>query len=440
MQRTIYNYLKKWKNYQTRKPLIIRGARQVGKTHVVRELGDTFESYVEINFELMPNIIQLFEKDLSPTRIIRDLSLITKQSIIPGKTLLFFDEIQEAPNAITALRYFYEKMPNLHVIAAGSLLDFALENIGVPVGRISFLYMYPMSFVEFLYATQNNLLAEEILHHNLSNPLALPIHTKLLDLLGIYMAIGGMPEAVKCWLDTENLAMCNTIHHQIISAYEQDFQKYSKKHQLKYIDMLFNRIPLYLGQQFKYSNIAKEYRKRELEPCINLLVKAGIIHQIYHSAGNGLPLGAEINLDKFKIIFLDIALSQAILGLETKDWIIDPLHAFINKGAIAESFVAQELLAYSDPNMQQKLYYWQRETRGSNAEVDYLIQKNSNVIPIEVKSGEGRSLKSMKLFLQNRPNSPYGVRFSIHNYSEFDGIHSYPLYAIAKLPQEIPGW
>jgi predicted AAA+ superfamily ATPase len=432
MNRFIYNQLKKWTNLEKRKPLLIRGARQIGKTYTVRQLGKTFSNFVEINFELMPETKQVFEQDLSPQRIIRDLSLILGRKIIAGKTLLFFDEIQAAPNAITALRYFYEEMPKLHVIAAGSLLDFALEEVGVPVGRVNFLHMYPMSFIEFLYAVKYDLLAQEILHHQPDTPLAEPIHSKALELLSFYMAVGGMPEAVQCWLDTQDLTACNTIHHQLINTYRQDFQKYAKKFQLKYVELLFDRIPLSLAQPFKYSNISKDYKKRELEPCLILLLKAGIIHQVFHSSGNGIPIGAESNLDKFKIIFVDIALSQAILGLDTKGWILNPKQNFINKGAITESFVGQELLAYSAAYMQQKLYYWQRESRSSNAEIDYLIQQDSHVIPVEIKSGEGRSLKSMKLFLQQKPNSPYGIRFSIHNYSKFDAIHSYPLYAVAN--------
>jgi len=331
MDRFIFKSLKKWKNQEGRKSLLIRGARQVGKTHLVRQLGKTFTNFVEINFELMPNTKQVFEQDLSPQRIIRDLSLMLGQKIIPGETLLFFDEIQAAPNAITALRYFYEEMPNLHVVAAGSLLDFALEEIGVPVGRVSFLHMYPMSFIEFLYAVKYDLLAQEILRHQLDIPLAEPIHSKALELLGIYMAVGGMPEAVQCWLDTQDLIACNTIHHQLINTYRQDFQKYAKKFQLKYVELLFNRIPLYLAQPFKYSNISKDYKKRELEPCLTLLLKAGIIHQVLYSAGNDIPIGAESNLDKFKTIFIDIALSQAILGLDTKNWILNPKQNFINK-------------------------------------------------------------------------------------------------------------
>ena len=248
------------------------------------------------------------------------------------------------------------------------------------------------------------------------------------------MAIGGMPKAVQCWIDTQDLSACSKIHHQLIAAYRQDFSKYAKKFQIKYIDLLFNRMPMYVSNQFKYSSISQEYRKRELMPCVELLSKAKILHQVVHTLGNGLPLGAEANLDKFKPIFLDVALTQAILDLKGKDWILNPSQTLINQGAITEAFVGQELLAYSDPSEDMHLYYWQRETRSSQAKIDYLLQKNNKIIPIEVKSGAGKSLKSLHLFMQSHNQaSSYGVRFSTHNYSTFDNIQSYPLYAVAGL-------
>lgn len=437
MQRSLFSALLNWKQKMTHKPLILRGARQVGKTHLVRQLGKTFEHFIEINFEKDNDIKQIFDKGLAPQNIIRDLQLITNDEIIAGNTLLFFDEIQEAPNAIKALRYFYEDMPELHVIAAGSLLDFALEQTGVPVGRVEFLHLHPLSFLEFLDAYNAKMLTDEILQHPPENILISPIHDKLQNLLGIYLAVGGMPEAVQCWINTENLAQCNGIQQQLIGAYAQDFEKYAKKLQIKYLDLLFHSIPQHLGNQFKYSNIATEYRARELAPALDLLVKARIVHKITHSSGNGVPLGAEANLDKFKPLFLDIALSQVLLGLETKEWILNAKQAVINKGKIAEAFVGQELLAYSDPSIAPKLYYWQREKRGSNAEVDYLYASKNLVIPIEVKSNEGRSLKSLHIFLEQHPASPFGVRFSAHNYSLHDKIKSYPLYAVGGFVKQI---
>lgn len=433
MHRIIDFYLRQWANDSRHKPLIIRGARQVGKTHAVRDLGKNFENFIEINFELTPKINEIFEQDLDPDRIIRAISLISGKNVIVGKTLLFFDEIQESPKAIMALRYFFEKMPGLHVIAAGSLLDFALEEISVPVGRVIFFYMHPMSFIEFLKALKQELLIEEIINHDIHETIPLVVHQKLLDYLGIYLAIGGMPEVVQCWLDTNQIQECQQIQYSLIAAYKQDFQKYAKKHQLKYINLMFDKIPILLGNHIKFTHFSNEYRKRELEPCLDLLRKANIVQKISHSSGNGIPLGAESSFDKFKLIFLDIALTQTILGIKLEDWFLNSTVEFVNKGSVTEAFIGQELLAYSHPMQQSELYYWHREERSSSAEVDYLIQAGESIIPIEAKSGSGSTLKSIKLFLQKHPNSPFGVRFSTHNYSVFDQIHSYPLYAVAGL-------
>lgn len=430
IKRNIYQHLLAWKEQKKHKPLIVHGARQTGKTYIVEQLGATFTNFVVINCEANGAVKKIFTQDLSIPRIVRDLALFTEQKIIPGKTLLFFDEAQEIPEVLKALRYFYEELPELHVIVAGSLLDFVLENIGVAVGRVSFLYLYPVSFLEFLNMTYSSL-AEEILQHEIDVPLAEPIHNKLLQCLAIYFAVGGMPEALQCWIDTQDLAACNKIHHELINSYRQDFQKYAKKHQIKYIDLLFDRVPLFQGKVFKYSNISQDYRKRELMPALELLVKAQVVSLIKCSAGNGVPLGAEVKLNKFKAIFLDIALAQAVLGLNTKEWILNAHETLVNQGAVVEAFVGQELLAYSDPSVKANLYYWQREAHSSNAEIDYLIEKNG-VIPVEVKSGTTGTLRSLHMFLQSK-NTPYGIRFSTHNYSCHERIYSYPLYAIVKV-------
>ncbi len=433
MYRLIDYHLKHWIKDPYRKPLLLRGARQVGKTHAIRALSRHFSDFVEINFELLPRAKEIFEQDLQPERIIKSLSLLVGKSITPNKTLLFLDEIQEAPLAITALRYFYEKLPSLHVIAAGSLLDFSLESISVPVGRISFFYMHPMSFMEFLKAIKQNLLIQEILNHKSHEPILEPVHDKLIEFLGVYMAIGGMPEVVKRWIETQNMSDCTNIQYSLIDTYRQDFQKYSKQSQYKYLNLLIEQIPLNLGKSIKYTNFSKEYRKRELEPCLDLLIKANLVHKISNSLGQGIPLGAQASSDKFKIIFLDVALTQVILGVNNKEWVLEPHQEFINKGALTEAMIGQELLAYSNPHITPQLYYWQRDAPSSTAEVDYLMQQDQFIIPIETKSGYGSTLKSLRLFLQTHPQSPYGIRFSTHNYSEFDHIHSYPLYAVAGI-------
>ena len=434
MKRIVFQSLMKWSAQAERKPLILRGARQVGKTFVVRELGEKFDYYIEVNFEKMPQIRSFFTQDLDPRRICELLSLQFDQPIIPGKSLLFFDEIQECPEAILALRYFYEELADLHLVAAGSLIDFAIEEIGIPVGRVSFLYLYPLSFIEFLIAAEKERFAQEIINHPVHEPLPEFIHQQLLALLGEYMVTGGMPEVVANWLSKRDLRLIQTTQHELVEAYRQDFNKYAKKNQLKYVELIFNQTPSLISQAFKYTQLQTPYQKRELAPCLDLLVKANIIHKVYHTSGNGVPLGADIDFEKFKLIFVDVGLCESILGLTLKEWILDPITTLVNKGSLCEAFVGQELLAYSPNNTKTDLYYWHRAERSSMAEVDYLIADHSRIIPIEVKSNKGGALKSLKHFLSTHDTqSPYGIRFSAQNYSSYDPIHSYPLYAVAGL-------
>jgi len=404
----------------------------VGKTYAVKHLGKLFDNMVVINFEEVKKAKNLFEKDLVADRILNDLSLLAGEPIIPGKTLLFLDEVQECPEAILSLRYFYENMPLLHVIAAGSLLDFAIQKVGVPVGRVSMLYMYPLSFMEFLVATDHKLAARTVLEGSELSPV---IHQKLLDLVGQYLAIGGIPEAVFKWVETGNALESFEVHHQLANTYRQDFPKYAKKHQIKYLEQLFNQIPHLIGDQFKYSAIHGEYQKRELAPCLDLLCHTHIVHRIHHSAGNGVPLGGEINFEWFKLIFLDVALSQAVIGTDRSPWFLDPQTTFVNQGSLVEAFVGQELIAYSPPQRKNDLYFWKRDKKGSQAEVDFLYESDGKVIPIEVKSDQGKSLKSLHLFLESHPKSLQAIRFSSHNSHVIGNIDSRPLYAVSSLAQ-----
>lgn len=432
-KRIINFHLDAWKGDPYRKPLLLRGARQVGKTYAVRRLGQKFKYFVEINFEQLEGAASIFEKDLVPEKLIHALSLLVNAPVIPGETLLFFDEVQEAPRAILALRYFYETMPELHVIAAGSLLEFAIEKVGIPVGRISMFYMYPISFLEYLVASGNALIAKEILDHPIGIPMEDPIHTKILDTLGEYLSIGGMPEAVARWLQTKDSASALKVLHEIAATYRQDFEKYAKKTQVKYLEQLFSQIPHLVGKEFSYREIHGEYRKRELAPALELLERANIIHAIRHSSGQGIPIGAEADFETFKIIFLDIALCQAILGSDISVWFLHPLDGFQNRGEIAEAFVGQELICYASPDSKAELHLWKRKEKNSSAEVDYLLQRKDQILPIEVKSGHGKTLRSLHLFLETHPKSPVGIRFSALDYSLIEDLDSRPLYAVASL-------
>lgn len=432
MKRLIDYYLCAWKKNPYRQPLLLRGARQVGKTYAVRQLGKTYQDFIEVNLESNRRAHVAFEKDLDPEKILFDLAVIMKKTINPKTTLLFLDEIQAKPDAIIALRYFYEKMPELHVIAAGSLLDFAIEKVGIPVGRVQSLYMYPLSFMEFLASLDERPIIEALLAHDPKHEISTILHNKTLELVGKYLALGGMPQVVKRWQETPDLAHCTMVHAAIIDSYRQDFGKYVRQSQIKYVDKIFDHVPMQLGKKFKYSLIEGDYRKRELSPALDLLVTAGVVHKIYHSSGQSIPLGAQINLRDYKTILLDVGIGQAIVGLDLAQWFLNPLVELVNKGALVEAFVGQEILSYADPHRRKDLYYWHRESRSSQAEVDYLVQKNQVVMPVEVKSGSGRTLKSMQIFLDTHQASPYGIRLSTNNYSIYERIHSYPLYAVAR--------
>lgn len=434
MKRASYNYLIEWKKSIDRKPLIIRGARQIGKTTIVRKLGETFENFIELNFELQPTLCPFFEGDLDPHKILTDLRLILPNlNVIPGKTLLLLDEVQACPRALLAVRYFYELMPKLHVIATGSLLDFATKKVGMPVGRVQFLHMYPMSFKEFLWALGEDPLIDAIVMRNPCDPFISAVHEKALRLLGEYIAIGGMPQAVQVWRDEKNYSRCQEVHHDLLRAYKQDFEKYAKKSQVHYVEKIFQEAPFQLGGQFQFSKITGEHRKRELAPALSLLEKANVVTCVQQTKAAGFPLGACADPNYFKIIMVDVALTQTLLGLTSEQWILQPENAFINKGTVAEAFVGQELLAYHNARRDAQLYYWQRNQRGSEAEIDYLFVQSSKIIPIEVKAGKGSTLKSMHLFLEEYPKTPFGIRFSTQNYSQYEKIISYPLYAVMRI-------
>lgn len=435
-KRIIDLHLDNWKDDPHRKPLLLRGARQVGKTSAIRRLGQKFEYFAEINFEKLKSAISIFEKDLVPEKIISTLSILIKTPIVPGKTLLFFDEAQEAPEAIIALRYFYEEMPGLHVIAAGSLLEFAIEKVGVPVGRIAMLYMYPMSFLEYLVAAGDYLIAKKILEHPAGTPIEEPIHTNILDRVGEYLSIGGMPEAVARWVETKDPILALQVLHQITATYRQDFEKYARKAQIKYLEQLFRQIPHMVSKEFSYREIHGEYRKRELAPALELLERANIVHIIRHSSGQGIPIGAEVDFNIFKVVYLDVALCQAILGSDVSLWFLNPLEGFENRGEIAEAFVAQELLCYANPNSKEELHFWKRKEKNSMAEVDFIIQQKEKILPIEVKSGHRNTLRSLRLFLDTHPKSSQGIRFSSLNYSIIESLDSRPLYSVSSLAHE----
>ncbi|MBF0314447.1 MAG: ATP-binding protein [Oligoflexia bacterium] len=437
IKRKLLQNLLKWKNAKKHKPLILRGARQTGKTFLVRELAKEFKSFLEINFEKDKLSKTIFESENAPKDIVHKISIHSGQTIIKGETLLFLDEIQESPESIKKLRYFYEEMPELHVIAAGSLLDFALEAVGVPVGRVEFLHLYPVSFLEFLEFTQNQLLAEEVLKQRIWDdkcvPLGEALHQKAMRLWMSYMAVGGMPEAVVTFLETKNFAEILTVHKQISYSYEQDFHKYARTAKIKYVDIIYKSVPRLLGQKFKYAHVSDEYAARELSAALDLLVKANVVIKIHHTSGNGIPLASEVNVSKFKTILLDVAISQNILGNDYLRWEIEGIQFLVNKGFMVESFVGQELACYQDSDRRSELFYWHRESKSSNAEVDYLINREEKIIPIEVKSGRARSAKGLQIFLEEKKKNHTAVMISSSDFEKRGRVINIPLYAVASL-------
>ena len=396
-----------------------------------------FENMVEVNFERLPAAKSLFDADLDPRRIMRDIALLTGHQITPGETLLFFDELQEAPRCLTALRYFYEELPELHVIGAGSLLEFAIESQGLPVGRIEFAHMFPLTFAEFLWARGKPLLVDFILDDLPTKPVSEVIHRELLALLGEYLAVGGMPEVVDLWTQHGDMPQCKAVHHQIIQSYRQDLAKYSKRSEVHRVAHLFDELPHHVVRKWKFSNVSGDYRARDLRPALELLEKCHIVQSVYHSSAQGLPLGAGADRAKRKILMLDVGLMQTMLGLDASQWILNTDAQFINRGTIIEAFVGQELTAYLSRGGRADLYYWLREARSSNAEVDYLLPLGQSLIPIEVKSGKQGRHMGLQLFAESHAASPFGVLLSPANVDCSERLRKYPLYFVGGLVGEV---
>ena len=425
--------LEKWKSESKHKPLLIRGARQIGKTKTIREFGKKFEIFIEINFEESPRLKALFSDELSPQAICENIAAIFKTSILPGKTLLFFDEIQECPEAIASLRFFYEKMPDLHIIAAGSLLEFALLEIPTfGVGRIRSLFMYPLSFSEFLAGAGEQLLLEKIKEANPGNAINNVLHAKLIEFIQKFICLGGMPEVVACYFETGDFNQCQQMLDDLIISIQADFSKYKKRAPVSRLNEVFQSVVAQAGQKFMYSKACTQADHKQIKEALQLLFTAGIVFPVTHTSANGIPLGAGINQKKQKLILYDTGIFQRIMGLDLADFLLSDKFEAINKGNVAEQFVGLELIKSTSCYQQPSLYYWHREAKNSNAEVDYVISNSQQVLPVEVKSGLKGSMQSLHLFMKEK-NLKRGIRVSNENFSVYDNIEVYPLYAVAKL-------
>lgn len=449
--RLIDTYLAEWASRPSHKPVLLRGARQVGKSTAVRHLGERFENYVEINFEKHPEYKVLFQGNLDVKRIIPQMAAMYGRAITPGKTLLFIDEIQECPEAIMSLRFFKEDMPKLHVIAAGSLLEFALDELPTfGVGRIHSMFMYPMTFDEFLSANGEQLLLDARKEATAQSPLPQLLHEKLIQLLRTYMIIGGMPESVAKWVETHDFLQCQEVQDDILSGYEDDFPKYRKKVEPTLLRLTMRSVAVQATRKFVYAEVGSGYKANEVKDALELLAKAGIIIPVSHTDANGLPLGSEANNAYRKILLLDSGLMLRLLNMTLGDISEMTTHILtsgvsdlVNKGPMAEMIVGLELLHYLSPNIRHDLYYWVRQAKNSLAEIDYVTTRGLTVLPIEVKAGTQGGMKSLWTFMREKYLTE-AVRCSLENFGTFDYIDSQeegavrhiricPIYAISQM-------
>lgn len=428
MKRLAEDKILKWAKSERRKPLIIRGARQVGKTWLVENcLARQFDNFVKIDLESQPYFHEAFSGELSPVQILNVIEARMGR-IIPGKTLLFIDEIQGCPRAITALRYFYEQLPELHVVAAGSMLEFAFGQISVPVGRVQYLHLQPMTFYEFLLAIGKDAMAEMLLEHPSRHSEA--VVAAIREQLKTYFFVGGMPEAVAAYRKTRSLLEAYEVHSEIVTSYREDFAKYRPAVDYTCLDTVFQTVARTVGQQIVYARLYEHAHGQTNHKAFDLLCRAKVINRIDSANPSGLPLGAP-NGKRFKASVLDIGLMQHMCGIDPAMAVGRDNLLSIYNGQLAEQFVAQELLAWHSDS----LYYWSRTARGSNAEVDYLTVKDGEIYPIEVKSGPAGRLRSLHQCLKDYPACKQGWVLQDGPYAELQeqGLVFWPLYAIPQL-------
>lgn len=427
MKRTAINQLIKWKKSSRRKPLIIEGARQVGKTWLVKEFGDKFYTNIAyINFEESVYLRSLFETDFEMSRIIDAISAATHQRCIPGETLIFLDEIQEAVNGVTALKYFNENAPDQHVIAAGSMLGLELhKQTSFPVGKVQFMTLYPMSFIEFLDAIGETGLAGFIESEDWTN---IEIFgSKLKELLKQYYFVGGMPEAVLSFSENRDWEEVREIQNEILESYTRDFSKHAPENIVPRISQLWNSLPSQLSREnkkFIYGLVKEGARAREYEIALQWLVDGGLIHKINDVSAPRIPLKSYENPGAFKIFIVDIGLLSAMAGLDSVT-IVNGNQIFTEfKGALTEQYVLQQLI------LKHKAFYFAKSN--SSLEIDFLIQNAGEIIPIEVKSEENLRAKSLRQFVSDY-NTPTAYRVSMSNYRKEEWMTNIPLYAVQTI-------
>ncbi|MCP4313400.1 MAG: ATP-binding protein [Bacteroidetes bacterium] len=451
MKRAIIQSLLEWKHRKSRSPLILRGARQVGKTYSVEEFGKKeYLNFLKIDLEEKPELKKLFF-DNDVKRILAEISVLFNQDINGEDTLLFIDEIQVCPDALRSLRYFKEIFPELHVICAGSLLDHSLNemNMPMPVGRVEFLNMYPMNFREFLGAVKQEKLVAYIEEFDFSTSFSELIHNQISQYLRFYFFIGGMPAVVKLYAEDNKLTEVQRVQNNLLTSMQYDFAKYGTRSQQEHLQTALKYCGRFPGRKIKYSNIDKDIRSTYLKDAINKLEFSRIIYKIKHSNSATVPLAGHVKESVYKTMFLDIGFVNQLNQIE----VISPEKLITaNEGMLAEQFVAQELQNSQPAYLSPDLFYWSRENKNSNAEIDFIFQHKNQLYPVEVKAGKTGTLKSLQVYLYEKKLKT-GIRFNmdIPNIGDFKTkvnvpgesaeldwtLISLPLYMVSELDRII---
>ena len=429
MKRFALERLKEWKEKPNRKPLIIRGARQVGKTWLMKEFGKTFfEKVAYVNFDSNTRMQQVFDGEINIERIVLAISAETGISVNPENTLLIFDEVQEVPKALSSLKYFCENAPEYAVVAAGSLLGVALhKGTSFPVGKVDFMDLYPLTFQEFLCALGEERFVEIL--RGKDTDMVTMFKSKYIDRLREYYFVGGMPEVVQTYVDTKDFNQVREIQKNLLNYYQQDFSKHAEISLVPRLNLVWNSIPMQLAKENKkyiYGQVRKGARAKDFELAIQWLLDCGLIHKVHRIEKPALPLKAYMNLDIFKIYLLDVGLLMAMTGLNAQV-IIDGNRIFTEfKGALTEQYILQQLIAGENVDP----YYYSAEN--SKGEIDFILQGNTSVIPLEVKAEENLRAKSLKAFCE-KYKPKYAVRTSMSDYREQEWMTNIPLYNIDRI-------
>ena len=428
MSRDAMQQLYDWKEKTTRKPLIVRGARQVGKTWLMKEFASSaYRQFAYINFEDNEVMKDVFQKDFDVERILMAIQLVTG-IVVDTETLIIFDEIQEAPRGLTALKYFQEKAPQYHVVAAGSLLGIAMHsNDSFPVGKVDFMDLYPLSFSEFLEAVGQEAFARLLAKKDWG--LIAAFRSKLIDLLKQYYYVGGMPEVVNAFINHKDYAEVRQLQQTILDSYDRDFSKHAPIAEVPRIRMIWRSVPAQLAKEnkkFIYGVVKEGARAKDFELAIEWLIDAGLIYKVSRVKKAGIPLSAYEDFSAFKLFLLDTGLMGAMSGLPPQALLEGNVLFSDYKGAITEQYVLQQLKSVKGLS----IYYWSSDT--SRGELDFLLQKDVSVIPVEVKAEENLQSKSLRFFVEKNAGL-HGVRFSMSDYRKQEWMINYPLYSVGYI-------